>query len=148
MLQLRGLAPAIKRHRHATALHDGDKRDQPFRTVAHGNRDPITRRNAAGLLQVACEGIDCVEELRKGPRLVQIFDEECVAKLSTGGHDCAEIGLGIAVRLDRVAIARGVNHLERRAGSGQLCDSGVVCGSEFAHGAQKLQLRAMCVRPA
>ena len=98
--------------------------------------------------EVAGKRVDCVEELRKSPRLVQIFDKECVAKLSTRGHHCAEIGLGIAVRLDRVAIARGLNHLERRTGSGQLCDSGVVCGSEFAHGAQKLQLRAVCVRPA
>ena len=148
MLQLRGFSPAVERHRHTTALHDGDKGDQPFRTVAHGNRDPITRCNAAGVLEVAGKRVDCVEELRKSPRLVQIFDKECVAKLSTRGHHCAEIGLGIAVRLDRVAIARGLNHLERRTGSGQLCDSGVVCGSEFAHGAQKLQLRAVCVRPA
>ena len=99
-------------------------------------------------MQVASKRVDRVKELRKGPGLVQIFDEERVAKLSTGGHDCAEIGLGIAVRFDRVAIARGLNHLERRTGSGQLCDSGVVCGSEFAHVAQKLQLRAVCVRPA
>ena len=95
---------------------------------------------------MACQGIDCFKELIKGPFLIEVFEKERIAKLTSRCHHAAEVGFCVPVGLHEIVATQGISHLERRSRTCQLCDGGVMCGSEFTHSGRSTVQRTWVVR--